>query len=156
MATLVNPQLFSDSPNIANTHLNPFLMAAWAGLLVTGLNMMPMSQLDGGHVAFGLLGDRSKYLAYATFFASGMFMILTNQTMFVIMLGLVFLLGLKHPPSRDDSRSLGVARTILGWLTLLLPLLCIPATPVRLLLASNRISPSSSERALSQEKVTRR
>ena len=35
--------------------LNPLLLAAWVGMLITGLNMMPISQLDGGHVAYALL-----------------------------------------------------------------------------------------------------
>ncbi len=40
-------------------------MAGWAGLLVTGLNMMPMGQLDGGHVAFGIFGRRAIFVSYA-------------------------------------------------------------------------------------------
>ena len=44
---------------IQNIDMNPLLMAAWVGLLVTGLNMIPMSQLDGGHVIFGLMGRGS-------------------------------------------------------------------------------------------------
>ena len=44
---------------------NPFLMAGWVGLLVTGLNMLPVSLLDGGHVAYALLGRRAHLLARA-------------------------------------------------------------------------------------------
>ena len=35
---------------------NPLLMAGWVGMLITGLNMLPISQLDGGHVIYGLFG----------------------------------------------------------------------------------------------------
>src|SRR5262249_45528911 len=39
--------------------MNPFLMAGWVGMLITGLNMLPISQLDGGHVAYAILGRRA-------------------------------------------------------------------------------------------------
>ncbi len=111
-----------------NTRMNPFIMAAWAGLLITGLNMMPMSQLDGGHVAFGLLGNRSVYLAYLAFGGSVAYMVFYQQYAFALMLGLVLLMGLRHPPSSDDTVPLGLGRHILGWMSLSLPILCIPAT----------------------------
>jgi membrane-associated protease RseP (regulator of RpoE activity) len=41
-----------------DVHLGPMAMAAWVGILVTFINLMPIGQLDGGHVAFAFFGDR--------------------------------------------------------------------------------------------------
>ncbi len=54
---------------------NPFLMAGWVGLLVTGLNMLPVSLLDGGHVAYALLGRRAHLLARALIVAAILFIL---------------------------------------------------------------------------------
>ena len=54
----------ADADQIWFSHLNPFFMAGWVGLLVTGLNMLPVSQLDGGHVSYALFGRRSRWVAY--------------------------------------------------------------------------------------------
>ncbi|MFN7733711.1 MAG: site-2 protease family protein [Pirellula sp.] len=121
---------------IANIDMNPMLMAAWVGLLVTGLNMIPISQLDGGHVIFGLLGNRSRWVSWATYLACLAYVlfgaIVYRQGLFVVMLILVTLMGIPHPPSRNDDVGLGWPRQILGWLTLSLPILCIPLRPVTL------------------------
>jgi membrane-associated protease RseP (regulator of RpoE activity) len=121
---------------IANIDMNPLLMAAWVGMLVTGLNMIPISQLDGGHVIFGLLGQRSRIFCWCTYLACIGYVIygavVYRQGLFVVMLLLVSLMGIAHPPSRDDNVVLGTPRQILGWLTLLLPILCIPLRPVTL------------------------
>ena len=123
---------------IQNIDMNPLLMAAWVGLLVTGLNMIPMSQLDGGHVIFGLMGRGSHVfskLAYFACIAYVVFGILVfGQGLFVLMLVLVTLMGIQHPPSRNDEVSLGLFRQVLGWLTLSLPLLCIPLRPITMVM----------------------
>lgn len=119
---------------IQNIDMNPLLMAAWVGLLVTGLNMIPISQLDGGHVIFGLLGTGSHLFSKVAYFACIAYVLLGvlvfGQGLFVLMLVLVTFMGINHPPSRNDHVSLGTFRQVLGWLTLSLPLLCIPLRPV--------------------------
>lgn len=121
-------------PGIANTDMNPLLMAAWVGMLVTGLNMIPISQLDGGHVIFGLLGRQSKIFSWCAYAICVGYVIygaiVYKQGLFVVMLLLVSLMGIPHPPSRNDEVTLGWPRQVLGWATLLLPLLCIPMRPV--------------------------
>jgi membrane-associated protease RseP (regulator of RpoE activity) len=121
---------------IANIDMNPLLMAAWVGMLVTGLNMIPISQLDGGHVIFGLLGRRSGSFSWCAYLACVAYVIygaiVYGQGLFVVMLLLVSLMGVQHPPSRNDDVVMGWPRQVLGWLTLLLPFLCIPLRPVTL------------------------
>lgn len=116
--------------SMLNTEISPLLMAAWVGLLVTGLNMMPIGQLDGGHVAFGLLGPKSTWLGVAALVASAAYMAYFRVLIFGLMLILALMMGPRHPPSRDDTRQLGLGRQILGWISLAIPLLCIPANPI--------------------------
>lgn len=124
------PEQASEFVSISNSQANPLLMAGWVGLLVTGLNMMPLGQLDGGHVAFGLLGKRSYWVAVAALTATLGYMLYSEVYIFSLMIFLVLLMGLRHPPSSNDDRELGVGRQIVGWISLALPILCIPANPL--------------------------
>jgi membrane-associated protease RseP (regulator of RpoE activity) len=105
---------------------NPFLMAGWVGLLVTGLNMLPISQLDGGHVAYALLGRRAHLLARSLIVAAILFILYAESYFWVVLLVLVILLGADHPPTANDRCRLGWLRRLLGWASLLIPLLCFP------------------------------
>ena len=108
------------------SQLNAYYMAAWVGLLITGLNMMPMSQLDGGHVVYALLLKRGHYVARGFLLLAIAYILWSGNVLWVLMLVLVTLMGVDHPPTADDTVELGRFRTILGWSSLIIPFLCFP------------------------------
>lgn len=107
---------------------NPLLMAGWVGMLITGLNMLPVSQLDGGHVIYGLFGRNARWLARAFLITAIAFVVLGDHYNWIVMLVLVILLGVDHPPTRDDNVELGFWRNAFGLASLAIPVLCF--TPV--------------------------
>ena len=80
--------------------LHPVAFAGWLGLFVTALNLLPIGQLDGGHVAYAVFGKRWQKLSW--------FVIAALALMGFFWLGwpfwavLVVVLGLRHPPPLDD------------------------------------------------------
>jgi membrane-associated protease RseP (regulator of RpoE activity) len=71
--------------------LAPQAFAGWVGLFITGLNLLPLSQLDGGHVWFGLLGKSQRWLAMAV--AAGLLLLGTRAPMWYLWAGLTFAIG---------------------------------------------------------------
>jgi len=110
-----------------SSHLNPYLMAGWVGLLITGLNLMPVSQLDGGHVVYALFGRQSRWIARGFMLVALIYLTYTSTwDRWLLMFLLIFLIGIHHPPTRDDTAKLGWLRIALGLASLLIPLLCFP------------------------------
>lgn len=109
---------------------NPLLMAGWVGMLITGLNMLPISQLDGGHVIYGLFGRNARFVSRSFLIAAIAFVVLGDHYNWIVMLVLVIMLGVDHPPTRDDNVPLGFFRTAFGLLSLAIPVLCF--TPILL------------------------
>lgn len=116
---------------------NPIYFAAWVGLLATSLNLLPVGQLDGGHVAYAVLGRRGhRWAAWSIF---GLICILAivayreyrwaGWFVYVVLLGL--LLGLKHPPVQDEDQPIGSARVIVGVIGLLVFALTFMPFPIR-------------------------
>ena len=111
---------------ISVNQLNPMLMAGWVGLLITGLNMLPISQLDGGHVAYALFGKRAHTLARLFLIAAIAYIVFSQVYVWTLMLVLVVLMGTDHPPTSDDTVELGYVRRAIGWASLLIPVFCFP------------------------------
>ena len=106
--------------------LNPLFVAGWVGMLITGLNMMPIGQLDGGHITYTLFGKLAHVIAQLTIvFAIG-YMVYHENFMLILMVVLLLLMGPKHPPTRNDSVPLGPFRYALGLVSLVIPILCFP------------------------------
>ncbi len=113
-----------DSSVIHLSRINPCLMAGYVGLLVTGLNMIPIGQLDGGHVAYALLGRRAHTLARTLLIGTILFVVFGERYNWVLMVVLVTLIGTDHPPTADDRAPLGWPRRALGYASLAIPALC--------------------------------
>lgn len=109
--------------------LNPILFAGWVGLLVTSLNLFPIGQLDGGHILYGLLREKAHLVARTLLLACLLWMGLTGNLGWSLMLILLVITGPDHPPTADDTVELGAGRTILGWATLLFVIVGFTPTP---------------------------
>ncbi|GMV49823.1 MAG: hypothetical protein NBKEAIPA_00226 [Nitrospirae bacterium] len=104
-------------PPTADVILHPVGFAAWFGLFITSLNLLPIGQLDGGHVAYALWGSRQRSVAVALVPILMVFGWLGWKGWF-LWVGLVGLMGLAHPPVLNPERPLGRTRVVIGWIAL--------------------------------------
>ena len=106
--------------------LHPTAFAAWVGFLVTALNLLPVGQLDGGHVARALLGARAKYLSWVTVaIMVGIGIVYFGWLLFAL---LILFLGARHPPPLNDISGLDTKRKAVG--VLAFALLVVAFVPV--------------------------
>lgn len=125
----VQPGKYDPSVGFPLTQANAWFMAGWVGLLVTGLNMLPVSQLDGGHVTYALFGRGAHWVARSFMVLAFVYMAVMSyffnaQPAWVLMAILVLFLGTDHPPTSDDRARLGPLRTVIGYASLLIPVFC--------------------------------
>ena len=94
--------------------LHPVGFAAWFGLFVTSLNLIPIGQLDGGHVAYALWGERQRTMALAIV---PILLVLgfVGWRGWFLWAGMAGLLGFAHPPVMDPEAALGKTRIWVGW-----------------------------------------
>ena len=112
--------------------LHPVGIAGWIGLLVTMLNLLPLAQLDGGHIAYALLGNRQEWVGRAVFVAlipMGIF--LSPNWLFWGFLILVLMRTVKHPPVPDVNRPLTSRELLVGLVCLVIFILCFIPVPLR-------------------------
>ena len=98
--------------------LHPIAFAGWVGLLITALNLMPIGQLDGGHVLYGLVRKKAHLVAKLLLFGALAAMIIFQFWGWMLMVFLLIFIGPEHPPTANDNVGLGPVRTVLGWATL--------------------------------------
>ncbi len=99
--------------------LHPLAFAGWVGIFITALNLLPIGQLDGGHILYALLPRRAATVSVALLGAAIVSVIVWKLWHWSLMILLLTLLGPRHPPAAPGGRPLGRRRRLLGWLTLL-------------------------------------
>lgn len=115
---------------------NPFYFAAWIGLLVTALNLIPSGQLDGGHAVYAVLGEKIHgwtgkiaFVVMVMLSAIGLYFYSSPGTiLFTVLLGVMMRVG--HPEPLDNS-PLDTKRKVVAFLTLLIFILCFTPFPIQ-------------------------
>jgi membrane-associated protease RseP (regulator of RpoE activity) len=115
---------------------NAFYFAAWVGLLVTALNLIPSGQLDGGHAIYAVLGEKLHYwtgrvafVVMAVLSVLGMYFF-NSPSGFLIAIILFVMMRIPHPRPMDQT-PLGAARIAIAILTLLIFVLCFVPFPIQ-------------------------
>jgi membrane-associated protease RseP (regulator of RpoE activity) len=123
----------------ADIVVSPLGLAGWFGLLVTALNLLPLSQLDGGHILYAVAGRFQRRIALV---------------LFVVLVGLAFLwpgwilwavivlvMGIAHPPTAEPAERLDARRRALAVVCLLVFVLCFTPVPIRIAKAEPHARP---------------
>lgn len=122
--------VLKDVPQGHTVLLSPTAFAGWAGILVTMLNLLPIGQLDGGHIMYALLGKRQRSVAMAATVALLPLGLFLWRGWFVWVV-LVLLIKIGHPPTMNDQLPLDTKRKVIGWLAMLIFVLSFTPVPVK-------------------------
>jgi membrane-associated protease RseP (regulator of RpoE activity) len=126
--------------------MNQVCFAAWIGLLVTALNLLPVGQLDGGHTVFAMFGEKARYINRITVGVLAFFAIASLAPVqrllpvlgsvayggwFLWLFLILFLIGVQHPPALDDVTRLDRRRWWIGVLVIIIFILIFVPVPMR-------------------------
>lgn len=115
----------------ATVHEHPTFMAAWFGLLVTCLNLLPLGQLDGGHVLRSVAGKRQPIVSGVVLALAVVAGVVGSAMWAVFSVIAVAIMGLAHPPVEDDDVPLDFGRTLVALFCVAVFLLCFSISPIR-------------------------
>ena len=141
--TLGEPLLFQlaagivwgDVPSGYSLNLHPVGFAAWLGMLVTVLNLLPIGQLDGGHISYATLGSRStKVTLGAVLVVIGLAFVSASWIVWsVLMVIMLVALGPRHPRTLDDHVPLDRTRQWVALGTVAIFVLCFTPAPIEVM-----------------------
>ncbi|MEC4681197.1 MAG: site-2 protease family protein, partial [Nitrospirota bacterium] len=120
--------MFGPIPPTHDLVLHPIAFAAWFGFFVTAINLLPLGQLDGGHVAYAVLGRQQRRLAYVTV-PILIYLGFTGWPGWFVWVGMAGMMGLAHPPISDLNIELGKGRRWVAWGALLIFIITFAPVP---------------------------
>jgi membrane-associated protease RseP (regulator of RpoE activity) len=115
-------------PEAYDVMIHPIAYAGWVGLFVTALNLLPIGQLDGGHIAYALFGKKSRIVFLVAITVMAFITVFYNPGwLLLVILFIVF--GFRHPTPMDDFTPLDWKRKLLGVIAFLAFFLSFTPTP---------------------------
>lgn len=120
--------LIGDIPDGYDLVLHPFGYAGWVGLFVTALNLLPVGQLDGGHIIYAVFGDKSKWIfGVSISLLAGLTIFYNPGWLLLVILLLIF--GMRHPEPFDVETELDGKRKLLAFIIFLIFLFSFTPSP---------------------------
>ena len=109
-------------------NLHPTALAAWLGLLATAINLLPLGQLDGGHILYAATGRFQRRVAIPAWLVlAGLGLYWPGWWLWCV---IVLVIGFFHPPVQDEDVPLNAGRRALAWLALAMLILCFMPVPL--------------------------
>lgn len=127
MITLVHGPLAENQEVI----MNPMLFAGWVGIFITALNLLPIGQLDGGHILYTMIGKKANIVARLFMISAIVYMFYNQEFGYSLIILLLIFFGITHPPTADDSVPIGTKRLVIGWLTMAFFIIGFTITPLK-------------------------
>ncbi len=110
---------------------HPVFVAAWFGLFVTALNLLPLAQLDGGHAMYAVFGRNQRKLAIPLLLALALLGLKWSGWWLWVVI--VLIIGIRHPPVLDEDAPLDELRRSVAVLVLFIFLVCFAPVPIEIL-----------------------
>ncbi|MDX2075657.1 MAG: site-2 protease family protein [bacterium] len=126
-----------------DVYVNQLAWAGWTGLLITGLNLLPVGQLDGGHVLYALLGSRSRW-SYYPIVGGMVFLTTTIAPELLVFVLLLMLIGNLHAVPLDDITPLNGRRQWIAGFTLIIFILVFVPSPLTQVVVNERQIPTDN------------
>jgi membrane-associated protease RseP (regulator of RpoE activity) len=123
---LLEKAIFPGVP-VSDIYLHPVARAAWVGMFATCMNLLPIGQLDGGHILYSFFPKRHRTVSKV--FCVALLPLGKLWLGWLLWGGILLWLGRRHPVILDAS-DLGAGRRQLGWLALIIFLLCFTFRPI--------------------------
>lgn len=130
--SLLSKIIIGVAPDSHDILLHPIAFAGWIGLFVTSLNLIPIGQLDGGHIAFAMLGERHKYVSVVLVAILGIFGFFFWEG-WALWAVLMLILGIKHPPVLYWEIPLDPKRRFIGIFTFVIFIVTFIPLPFKVL-----------------------
>ncbi len=129
LMTIMNNLIFPNIPSNYGLFLHPVAFAGWVGLFATGLNLIPIGQMDGGHISYALFGGKSAFVGKCTFLLLLPFLYFSPS---VLIWGIFFFLMKFRHPSSQKQEKLDKKRKTLAGLSLVIFILSFVPVPVHI------------------------
>jgi membrane-associated protease RseP (regulator of RpoE activity) len=135
LTLLIQRLVVGPLPDGKDVLANPYIVAGWFGCIVTTLNLFPIGQLDGGHLAFANLGGRAVRVGKLAAVGLLLLVLFFNVSWLLWLLVTSLAVGFRHPEVERPEEALDARRLLICLACVLVFVLCLTPSPVRLLLA---------------------